>query len=97
MRLKALAESAKPVVHLKNCFELAETEKRCRFCAFIAQNLAKDHQYNIRRRLVAADLMPDMNIPLAMQLEHDMFRVYLGYSDLAFQFRIELTNGKLGL
>ena len=66
---------------LKNCFDLIETSKRCRLCAFIAQTMLYREGQRLRDRISGYGVTADMNWPLSLAMRHGFLEVFLGNSD----------------
>jgi hypothetical protein len=75
-----LITQASAHVHLKNCFELVKTSKRCRLCAFIAQTLLQNQTRSLRSWIYAHDISPHLNWPLCLALRNGCLQITLGES-----------------
>jgi hypothetical protein len=65
--LDKLADGASHV-HSKNCFDLIETSKECRLCAYVSSALRNGDSRSLYKVLVSRDASPNQQVPLSITL-----------------------------
>lgn len=83
-------------LYLKNLWSLLKTQRRCRFCAFVAQTIRGTRASSLKNQLVGPDLPAKYKYPMYLTLANRRLNVNLrGYGSLA-DFELYCDPGMKG-
>ena len=80
-------------LYLKNIWSLFTTQRKCRFCAFIAQTIRGPRDSNLRNQLVGRDLVFSHRYTVYLVLENGRLSVNLREYGLLADFELYCDPG----
>lgn len=76
-------------LYLEDVWTLLKTQRKCRFCAFVAQTIRGTRTSSLRNQLVARDLVCGYKYPMYLTLANRSLNVNLGeYASLGLNINL---------